>query len=48
MIADLPGIREAMLVSVALTKITGISFSTSPAVPMEQFDELIEEEGTAP
>ena len=48
MIADLPGIREAMLVSVALTKITGISFSTSPAVPMEQFDELIEEEGAAP
>ena len=42
LIADLPGIHEAMLVSVGLTKLTGISFNTSPAVSMEQFDRLIE------
>ncbi len=39
-IADLPGNDAAMKASVALTKMTGISFSTSPAVTVEEFDKL--------
>jgi uncharacterized protein with GYD domain len=39
-ITDFPGIGEAMRASVALTKMTGISFSTSPAVTVEDFDKL--------
>jgi uncharacterized protein with GYD domain len=40
-IVDLPGINEAMKASVGLNKLTGISFSTSPAVTVEEFDKLI-------
>ena len=39
--AELPGMEEAMKASVALTKMTGISFSTSPAVTIEEFDKLM-------
>ena len=38
--AEFPGVTEAMQGSLALTKLTGIAFSTSPAVPVEKFDEL--------
>jgi uncharacterized protein with GYD domain len=40
LIVDLPGVQEAMKASVELTKLTGISFSTSPAVIVEEFDKL--------
>ena len=30
-----------MKASVALSKLTGISFTTSPAVPVEDFDKMI-------
>ncbi|MBN1672487.1 MAG: GYD domain-containing protein [Kiritimatiellae bacterium] len=40
-IVDLPGVQEAMKASVALTKQTGIGFSTAPAMTVEQFDKLI-------
>ncbi len=40
-IADLPGNEAAITASVALTKATGISFSTSPAVTVEEFDRLM-------
>lgn len=43
MIAQFAGVEEAMKASVALTKATGISWITSPAVPIEYFDKLIEE-----
>ena len=36
-IVSLADIAQATLVSIALTKLTGISFSTSPAIPVDQF-----------
>ncbi len=41
LILDLPGIKEAMKVSVAMSKMTGIAFSTSPAISVEEFDQLM-------
>ena len=41
LIVDLPGLEEAMKVSVALGKETGIGFTTSPAVKVEDFDKLM-------
>jgi uncharacterized protein with GYD domain len=43
LIAEFPGIEEAMKASVALSKLTGISFTTSPAVPAKDFDKMIAE-----
>ena len=43
LIVDLPGVEQAMKASVALTKMTGVSFSSSPAVPVEDFDKMITE-----
>jgi uncharacterized protein with GYD domain len=40
LIVDLPGVKEAMKASVELTKLLGISFTTSPAVTMAEFDQL--------
>lgn len=37
---DLPGIKEATTLSVALAKATGISFSTAPAIPADEFDKI--------
>lgn len=37
-IVDLPAIEDAMKVSIGLSKLTGISFTTSPAVAVEDFD----------
>jgi len=42
-IVDFPGIEQAMKASVALSKLTGISFTTSPAVTVEEFDKMIAE-----
>ncbi len=42
-VAELPGIREAMAASMSLHKLTGISFSTAPALPVEEFDKLAAE-----
>ncbi len=39
-ILELPGNEKALEVSVALGKLTGISFKTSPAVEVEEFDKL--------
>jgi uncharacterized protein with GYD domain len=38
---DLPNTDTAMATSVALNKLTGITFSTSPVVEVEQFDKLL-------
>jgi uncharacterized protein with GYD domain len=43
LIVEFPGIEEAMKASVALSKLLGISFATSPAVSVEEFDKLVEE-----
>jgi len=42
-ILTFPGIEQAMKASVALGKATGISFTTLPAVTVEEFDKLITE-----
>jgi uncharacterized protein with GYD domain len=40
-VLSLPGTEEAMKASVALTKLTGISFTTMPAVSVQDFDKLM-------
>lgn len=42
LVVNLPGAREAMEASVGLAKLTGIQFTTCPAVTMERFDEMVE------
>ena len=42
-IANFPGIEQAMKASVALSKLTGISLKTSPAVAVEDFDKMMTE-----
>jgi uncharacterized protein with GYD domain len=42
-IADFPSVERAMQASVALTKMSGIAFTTSPAVGVEDFDRLMAE-----
>jgi uncharacterized protein with GYD domain len=39
----LPGIDEAVKASLTLSKLTGISFKTCPAVTVEAFDRLVTE-----
>ena len=39
-ITEFPGMEEAMMASVMLNKLSGISFSTSPAVPVDKFDKI--------
>ena len=46
LIVNLPGAREAMEASIALARLTGISFTTCPAVSVERFDEMIEVDHT--
>lgn len=41
LIVDFPGIQGAMKTSLGLTKLTGISFITFPAMTVEEFDKLI-------
>jgi uncharacterized protein with GYD domain len=40
-IVKFPGISEAIKASVAVSKLTGIGFTTSPAVPVEEFDRMM-------
>ncbi len=44
-IVTLPGAAQATMVSIALTRLTGISFTTSEAIPVDQFDKLAKEMG---
>jgi uncharacterized protein with GYD domain len=41
LIVDLPGTAEAMKTSIGLAKLLGISFTTAPAVSVEEFDTLM-------
>ena len=43
LIVEFPGTAEVMKATIALSKLLGISFATSPAVSVEEFDKLIEE-----
>jgi uncharacterized protein with GYD domain len=40
-VAEFPGVEEAMQGSLALTRLTGIGFTTAPAVPIADFDEFV-------
>jgi uncharacterized protein with GYD domain len=40
MVVDFPSNKDAMKASVGLAKLLGISFTTAPAVTMEEFDKL--------
>ena len=42
-IITLPGAAQATMVSIALSRLTGISFTTSEAIPVDQFDKLAKE-----
>jgi uncharacterized protein with GYD domain len=41
LIAEFPGVDQAIKASVKLSKLTGIAFSTSPAITVEEFDKLV-------
>jgi len=43
LIVEFPSVQHAMQASAALSKLTGISFSTSPAISVAEFDQLIAE-----
>ena len=43
LIVNFPGIEQAMKASVALSKSTGVSFTTSPAITVEEFDRMVAE-----
>ncbi len=43
LITRFPDMKEALQASVAITKALGISFSTLPAIPVEEFDRLVGE-----
>ncbi len=41
LIAEFPGVEQAMKASVGLARLLGISFTTAPAVSIEAFDKLV-------
>jgi len=41
-IAEFPGLKEAIIGSVSISKITGISFTTNPAITAKEFDEYMD------
>ncbi|MBC8198608.1 MAG: GYD domain-containing protein [Desulfobacteraceae bacterium] len=42
-IVDYPGVEQAMKASIALNKLTGIAFTTSQAISVEEFDKMMTE-----
>jgi len=40
-VVDLPGIEAAFKASVDLSKMTGITFTTCPAISVEEFDQIV-------
>lgn len=42
LIADFPGVAEVMKASIALNKLTGIAFTSFPAISIEEFDKITE------
>ena len=43
LVVNFPGVEKALQGSVALNKLTGIAFTTAPAIPVEDFDRLMAE-----
>jgi uncharacterized protein with GYD domain len=42
-VVDLPGVEEVIKVSTGLMELTGITFTTVPAISVNEFDKLISE-----
>ena len=42
---NLPAVEDAIKASVNITRLTGISFTTSPAVTVETFDQMVAGQG---
>ena len=40
-VVDFPGVKDVIKASVALTKLTGIGFTTYPAITVEEFDRAV-------
>ncbi len=40
-ILDFPNIEKAMKTAIVLSKLTGIAFTTSPAIPVAEFDKML-------
>ena len=40
-VVDFPGNAGVLKASIAITKLTGIGFTTSPAIPVEDFDKIL-------
>jgi uncharacterized protein with GYD domain len=41
LVLDFPGVEQALKASVALSKLTGIGFTTAPAIAVQEFDSLL-------
>ena len=41
LIVELPGTEEAMKASIAVSRLTGIGFTTAPAVAVDDFDKMM-------
>lgn len=41
-VVDMPGTEAAMQTSLALTRLLGVTFSTSPALTYQEFDKLLD------
>ena len=41
LLVELPSVAAALKVSVAIAKMTGIGFTTAPAIPVAEFDKLM-------
>ncbi len=41
LITDFPGVTEVIKASVALNKLTNVSFTSFPAISIEEFDKII-------
>jgi len=44
-VVNLPSVEAAMQASVTLGKMTGVAFTTAPAVPVAEFDKLMSRAG---
>lgn len=40
-VVDFPGNAEAIKASIAVSKLTGVGFTTCPAIPVEEFDKIV-------
>jgi uncharacterized protein with GYD domain len=40
-VVDFPGITDVLKASVAITRLTGIGFTTSPAISVDEFDKIV-------